>query len=227
MDKNTLTVSQALHDYIRNVSLRESEVLKALRDETAKDEMCIMQITPEQGQFMALLVKMLGAKRTLEIGTYTGYSTLCVAMAMADDSLTIACDVDKKWTAIASRYWKQAKVENKIDLRIKPALETLNEILNEGMANSFDFAFIDADKSSYDTYYEKTLQLLRPGGVMAIDNVFLFGSVLESDECDKQNDSINIDRDSIRALNIKIKNDPRVDISMLPVADGLTLALKV
>jgi len=222
--KDRLPFSTAMLEYIRAVSLRESKLLQMLRVETASDEMSIMQITPEQGQFMALLVKLLGAKKTLEIGTYTGYSTLCVAQAMPDDSLTVACDLSEKWTAIARRYWQQAGVDHKIDLRLQPALQTLDELIDDGQAGSYDFAFIDADKTEYDDYYEKTLALLRPGGLMAIDNVFLFGSVLAGDK--QQENEPNPDRDVVRALNIKINNDARVDISMLPIADGLTLALK-
>lgn len=223
MQKDVLVLSPAMQDYIRSVSLRDNELLKALRQETDRDAMCIMQITPEQGQFLALLVKMIGARKTLELGTYTGYSTLCVAQAMEEDSLTIACDTSYEWTSIAKRYWQQAGIGHKIDLRIKPANETLDELLDDGQAGSFDFAFIDADKSSYDAYYEKTLMLLRSGGVVAIDNVFLFGEVLTGS---KSIEFTADDRENIRALNMKIKTDARVDISMLPLADGLTLARK-
>ena len=229
MKKSDLQMTPGLYEYILSVSLREPEVLRALRAETANMPNAIMQIPPEQGQFMGLLVKMLGARKTLEIGTYTGYSALCVALAMPDDSLTLACDISTEWTDIARRYWKAAGVEDNIDLRIGPALDTLDELLSQGEAESFDFIFIDADKTSYDGYYEKSLSLLRPGGVIAIDNVFLFGSVLEPDTLDIDLKT-RIPAASIaamRALNTKIKDDPRVDLSMLPIADGLTLVRKI
>ncbi len=188
-----------------------------------------MQIPPEQGQFMALLVKMIGAKKTLEVGTYTGYSALSVALAMPDDSTTITCDINETWTAIAQDFWQKAEVANKIDLRLGAALETLDQLLDEGHENSFDFAFIDADKSNYDGYYEKALRLLRAGGVMAIDNVFLFGSVVDPTLLDDTMRGRIADTDilAIHTLNSKIKHDKRVDISMLPVADGLTLVRKL
>jgi len=229
MKKSDTLMSPALYEYLLSVSLREPEVLRALRQETASDANAIMQIPPEQGQFMALLVKMLGARKTLEFGTYTGYSALSVALAMPDDSLTIACDISTEWTDIARRYWKAAGVEDKIDLRIGPALDTLDELLSEGEAESFDFIFIDADKTGYDGYYERSLSLLRPGGVIAIDNVFLFGSVVDPRALENALKA-RIPAASIaaiRALNTKIKDDPRVDLSMLPIADGLTLVRKL
>ncbi len=227
--KSDTQMTAGLYDYILSVSLREPEVLRDLRQETARDANAIMQIPPEQGQFMALLVKMLGARKTLEIGTYTGYSTLSVALAMPHDSLTVACDINTEWTDVARRYWQAAGVADKIDLRIGPALETLNGLLGDGQGGTFDFAFIDADKTGYDAYYEGSLALLRPGGVIAIDNVFLFGSVVDPAALDDQLRT-RIPAASIaavRALNEKIKDDPRVEISMLPVADGLTLVRKV
>jgi len=209
-------------------SLRESEILNRLRRETEKDSASIMQIPPEQGQFMALLVKLIGAKRTIEIGVYTGYSTLCVSQAMTNDSYTLACDVSENWTNIAKRYWKEAGVENKIDLRLAPALDTLESLIKDGQSESYDFVFIDADKENYDKYYELSLSLLRKGGLIAIDNVLLFGSVLESGLLDKSlvgefsESAIQV----IRELNKKIKNDERVDITMLQIADGITLVRK-
>ena len=168
-------MSKGLYEYMLSASLREHDALIELREETAKDPSAIMQIPPEQGQFMALLVKMLGAKKTLEIGTYTGYSTLSVALAMPDNSITVTCDINSEWADIGSKYWENAGVKNKIDLRIGPALDTLDELINQGQKDVFDFSFIDADKINYDGYYERSLKLLRPGGLIAIDNVFLFG----------------------------------------------------
>ncbi len=164
MQKSDIHLSNGLYEYMLSVSLREHEVLRALREETAKDPNAIMQIPPEQGQFMALLVKMLDARKILEIGTYTGYSALSVALAMPDDGVVVACDSHVQWTNVAKRFWKMAEVDHKIDLRIAPALDTLDDLLNEGQAGSFDFAFIDADKVNYDGYYEKSLQLIRQGG---------------------------------------------------------------
>lgn len=228
MEKRDIQISKGLYEYILSVSLREHEALRELREVTAKDPNAIMQIPPEQGQFMALLVKMLGAKKTLEIGTYTGYSTLSVALAMPDNSITVTCDINPEWANIGRRYWKEAGVENKIDLRIGPALDTLDELINDGQEGSFDFAFIDADKSNYDGYYEKTLVLLRSGGVIAIDNVFLFGSVVDPEVLDESLRARISDADifAMQSLNNKIKKDMRVDLSMLPIADGLTLVRK-
>ncbi len=177
---------------------------------------------------MALLVKILGAKKNLEIGTYTGYSTLSVALAMPDNSITVTCDINSEWVNIGKKYWKQAGVENKIDLRIGPALDTLDGLINDGQENKFDFSVIDADKLNYDGYYEKSLKLLRPGGLIAIDNVFLFGSVVDPELLDDDLKTRISDTDilAMQALNEKIKNDQRVDLTMLPIADGLTLVRK-
>ncbi len=225
MKKGNIEFEQEIQDYVLGVSLRESELLSRLRKETEKDAASIMQIPAEQGQFMAMLVKLMGAKRTIEIGVYTGYSTLCVAEAMPNDSYTLACDVDEAWTNIAKKYWLEAGVDQKIDLRIAPARETLQTRIDDDESDSFDFIFIDADKVNYDHYYELSLQLLKPGGLIAIDNVLLFGAVLPSNV----SGSGIFDETSIaavRALNLKIKNDVRVDISMLKLADGLTLVRK-
>ncbi len=218
-----------MYEYMLSVSLREHEVLKALRAETAKDPNSIMQIPPEQGQFMALLVKMLDARKTLEIGTYTGYSALAVALALPEDGRVVALDSHVAWTNVARRYWEKAGVEHKIDLRIAPALDTLDDLLSDGQAETFDFAFIDADKINYDGYYEKSLQLVRSGGLIVLDNVFLFGSVANPDALDeKMRERISpTNIKAMQTLNKKILNDTRVDISMLPVADGLTLVRKI
>ena len=228
MKKSDIQMSKRLYEYMLSASLREHDALIELREETAKDPSAIMQIPPEQGQFMALLVKMLGAKKALEIGTYTGYSTLSVALAMPDNSITVTCDINSEWADIGRKYWENAGVKNKIDLRIGPALDTLDELINQGQKDTFDFSFIDADKINYDGYYEKSLKLLRPGGLIAIDNVFLFGSVVDPELLNEDLKTRISDADifAMRALNEKIKNDERIDLSMLPIADGLTLVRK-
>ena len=228
MKKDQLSTESNIHQYIADSSLRESNLLQQLRIETAKDSAAIMQIPAEQGQLMALLVKLMGAKKTIEIGVYTGYSALCVAQALPDDSYTVACDMNEEWAAIAKKYWKAAGVNEKIDLRIAPALDTLQSLIDSGQSGSFDFVFIDADKKNYDHYYELSLQLLRSGGLIAIDNVLLFGSVIDMSllsEALKKVLSVD-DVEAIKGLNKKIKLDQRVDISMLSMADGITLVYK-
>jgi caffeoyl-CoA O-methyltransferase len=178
-----------------------------------------MQISPEQGQFMRLLIQLIGAKKTLEVGVFTGYSSLSVALALPADGKIIACDVSEEFTAIARRYWQEARVAEKIDLRLAPALETLDELLATGQAKTFDFAFIDADKENYDAYYERSLQLIRPGGLIAIDNVLWSGRIADPHIQDESTQAI-------RALNQKLRNDERVTLSLIPIGDGLTLALK-
>lgn len=215
-----LALSETLHQYLLSVSLQEAEVLKQLREATAKLPMSRMQIAPEQGQFMALLIKLIRAKKTLEIGVFTGYSTLVVALALPEDGHIIACDVDEQYTNIAQQYWQQAGVKQKIDLRIAPALETLDKLIATGQENTFDFAFIDADKRNYDNYYERTLKLVRPGGLIAIDNVLWSGKVADSEDTDKRTIAI-------REFNQKLHQDPRINLSLIPIADGLTLAMKL
>jgi caffeoyl-CoA O-methyltransferase len=212
-------VTEDLIEYVRSVSLREPEVLARLREETAKLPNAIMQISPEQGQFMGMLIRLLGAKLTLEVGVFTGYSSISVALALPDDGRIIACDVSAEYTSVARRYWREAGVERKVDLRLAPAVETLDGLLKEGKAGAFDFAFIDADKDNYDRYYERALKLLRPGGLIAIDNVLWHGKVMD--------DSIqDADTRAIRALNEKLHGDERVWLSLLTIGDGLTLACK-
>ncbi|MEO0826222.1 MAG: class I SAM-dependent methyltransferase [Cyanobacteria bacterium J06635_15] len=208
-----------LYDYLLSVSLREPKILTQLRQETAQHPDGDMQIAPDQGQFMALLVKLMGAQKVLEIGTFTGYSTLWMALALSPDGSITACDVDEDYTAIARRYWQSAGVEAKIDLRLAPAVDTLDALLAEGQAGTFDFAFIDADKTNYSHYYEKSLQLLRSGGLMAIDNVLWSGAVADLAITDP-------DTLALRELNQTLHQDQRIELSMLPIADGLTLALK-
>lgn len=229
MDKSEIHFSKELHEYVLSVSLRESDVLRRLREETDSDPNAIMQIPPEQGQFMAFLVRALGAKKTIEIGTYTGYSALCVALALPDDGLVVACDINEKWANIGRRYWEEAGVSDKIQFRLGPALQTIESLIASGEAETFDFAFIDADKGNYGRYYEATLSLLRPGGIIAIDNVLLFGSVVDPNVLDADLKSRISDADiaAIRELNEKIVKDARVDVSMLAVADGLTLVRKL
>ncbi|MDV2991147.1 MAG: tRNA 5-hydroxyuridine methyltransferase [Chroococcidiopsis sp. SAG 2025] len=219
MQKKSLGLDERLYDYFLSISLRESEVLYQLRQETANYPAAMMQIAPEQGQFMALLVQLLGAKKTLEIGVFTGYSSLSVALALPANGKIVACDVSKEYTNIARRYWQHAGVANKIDLHLAPALETLDRLLASGQSETFDFAFIDADKENYDCYYERSLQLVRPGGLIAIDNVLWGGDVANPQV---QNRSTQ----AIRALNEKLHLDERVFLSLVPIADGLTLALK-
>ncbi len=219
MSNRTLTLTDDLYQYLLDVSLREPEVLRRLRRETASHPMARMQIAPEQGQFMALLVRMLGARRALEVGVFTGYSALAVALALPPDGTLTACDVSEDYTAVARRYWQEAGVAGKIDLRIAPALETLEALLAEGQAGTFDLAFIDADKESYDAYYERALRLLRAGGLILFDNVLWSGRVAEADAQDA-------DTQALRTLNRKLHHDERIHLSLLPLADGLTLALK-
>ncbi|HWQ36811.1 MAG TPA: class I SAM-dependent methyltransferase [Blastocatellia bacterium] len=207
------------YEYLLSVSLGEPELLRELREETARHPQGVMQIAPDQGQLMQMLVRLLGARRTLEVGVFTGYSSLSVALALPDDGRIIACDVSEEFTAIARRYWQRAGVAHKIDLRLAPALETLDGLLVEGQAGTFDFAFIDADKENYDGYYERALQLVRPGGLIAIDNVLWHGKVIDPQAQDE-------DTRAIRALNEKLRDDDRILLSLLSISDGLTLALK-
>ncbi len=214
-----LTLDDELVAYLRSVSLREPEVMVRLRAETAPLPKARMQITPEQGQFMGLLVRLLGARKTIEIGVFTGYSALWVARALPEDGRVIACDVNGEWTTIARRYWREAGVEHKIDLRLKPALETIEELLASGAAGTFDFAFIDADKANYRNYYEGALKLLRRGGLVAVDNVLWSRRVLNQEDPDA-------DTRAIQEFNHGIAADDRVELCLLPIGDGLTLALK-
>ncbi|MEH2235750.1 class I SAM-dependent methyltransferase [Nostoc sp.] len=219
MPKQSIGLDNQLYNYLLSVSLREPEILLKLRQETASHPRSKMQISPEQGQFMRLLVQLIGAKKTLEVGVFTGYSSLSVALALPEDGKIIAADVSEEFTAIARRYWQEAGVADKIDLRLAPALETLDQLLATGQAETFDFAFIDADKENYDGYYERSLQLVRPGGLIAIDNVLWSGQVAEEQNQDESTQAI-------RALNEKLHHDERVTLSLVPIADGLTLAIK-
>jgi predicted O-methyltransferase YrrM len=212
-------LTQPLCDYMLGVSLRESETLRRLREETSRLPLAEMQIPPEQGQFLAFLVQLLGARRTLEIGVFTGYSTLWTASALPPDGLVIACDISEEWTAIARRYWHEAGLGSRIELRLGPALATLDLLLRESQAETFDFVFIDGDKENYLGYYELALRLVRPGGVIAIDNVLRSGEVLDPTITEPGTVAI-------RALNRRLADDDRITLSLLPIADGLTLAMK-
>jgi predicted O-methyltransferase YrrM len=215
----SIQLTDSLYAYILNHSLREPAILARLRAETAEMPYSNMQIAPEQGQFMRLLVELIGARRTIEVGTFTGYSTLSVALALPNDGRIIACDVSKTYTDVGRTYWAEAGVADKIDLRIGPALETLDALLADGAAETFDFMFIDADKGNYANYYERGLTLLRPGGLMAVDNVLWGGAVADRAQNDKETQAI-------RALNDQIHGDERVSLSLVPIGDGLTLARK-
>jgi predicted O-methyltransferase YrrM len=221
MSNRTIGLSDELYGYLLDASLREPDLLRRLREDTARlTEWSGMQIAPEQGQFMGLLVQLLGARRTLEVGTFTGYSSLAVMLAMPLDGRMVCCDVSEEFTRIARRYWAEAGVADRIDLQLRPAIETLDELIAAGHASNFDFAFIDADKENYDGYYERALVLLRPGGLVAIDNVLWGGAVADPSN---RTDST----EAIRRLNRKLAKDRRVTISMVPIGDGLTLARKL
>jgi predicted O-methyltransferase YrrM len=219
VSNRTLGLDDHLYRYLVDHSVPENTLLAELRQATAALPMAQMQIAPEQGQFMALLVQLMGARKTLEVGVFTGYSTLVVALALPADGIVVACDISEEYTAIARQFWQKAGVASKIDLRLGPAVETLEQLIAAGAADSFDFAFIDADKSSYDRYYEQALQLVRPGGLIAIDNVLWSGQVADPAVQDNRTNLI-------RALNAKLHQDSRISLSLVPIADGLTLALK-
>jgi predicted O-methyltransferase YrrM len=219
MSSRTLSLDDTLYAYLLNHSLREPEPLRKLRDATASHARSRMQISPEQGQFMRLLVELLDVRMALEVGTFTGYSALSVALALPPDGRLICCDVSEEFTAVGLPYWREAGVADKIDLRIAPATETLQSLIDDGLQESFDMIFIDADKENYDAYYEMGLTLLKPGGLALIDNVLWSGRV--ADPANMSEDTV-----SVRALNKKLHADDRVTMSLLPIGDGLTLARK-
>lgn len=219
MSATTIAMTEALYGYMLGATVREPELLARLRHETAALPSGGMQISPEQGQLMRLLIELTGARRALEVGVFTGYSSTVVALSLPGDGELVACDVSHEWTAIARRYWREAGVESKIELIVQPALATLEQLLVAGQAGSFDFAFIDADKERYDAYYERCLSLLRPGGLLAIDNALWGGAVADPDDHDTATRAL-------RALNQKIADDRRVTSSLVPIGDGLYLVRK-
>jgi caffeoyl-CoA O-methyltransferase len=219
MSVRTLSLDTKLYDYLLAVSVREPRVLAELREETSKLPSAGMQISPEQGQLMRLLVELIGARRCIEVGVFTGYSSLCVALSLPTDGKLVACDVNAEYTEMARRYWRRADVEERIELRLAPALETLDGLIGSGQAGSFDFAFVDADKENYLGYYERCLTLLRPGGLLAIDNVLWGGSVVDDSDTSGRTQAI-------RVLNERVRKDERVSISLVPIGDGLFLVRK-
>lgn len=220
MSNKTFTLPDKLYRYLIDNSLREPDVLRRLREETLRLPMSMMQIAPEQGQLMRLLVRLIGARRAIEVGVFTGYSSLSVALALPEDGRLIACDISESWTAVARRYWREAGVDAKIELKLAPALETLDALIDSGGSGTFDFGFIDADKSNYVHYYERLLRLLRPGGLVAADNTLWEGAV--ADLRKKDADTV-----AIREFNRRVHSDRRVLPSLVPIGDGLTLAVKL
>jgi predicted O-methyltransferase YrrM len=218
MANRTLRLDDALYQYLLDVSLREHPVLAELRAATRGHPLARMQIAPEQGQLMALLIQLIGARRTIEIGVFTGYSTAAVALALPADGHIVACDMSEEYTNIGRAYWQKAGVAHKIDLHLAPAVDTLDALLADGESGCFDFAFIDADKINYKAYYERCLALIRPGGLITIDNVLWSGRVAHRADSD--------DTAAIQAFNRVLRDDERIDLSLLPIADGLTLARK-
>jgi len=219
MSTQSIGLSDELQQYVLDHSLQESPLLAQLREETAQMPERNMQIAPEQGQFMALLARLIGAKRYIEVGTFTGYSALAVTLAMPEDARTIACDVSEVWTSMARRYWQEAGVDDRIMLELRPALKTLDELLVSGCEETFDLAFIDADKTGYIDYFERCHDLVRPGGLIMIDNTLWDGKVTDSHELDE-------DTEAIRAFNNYLLEREEIDFSILPVGDGLTLVRK-
>ncbi len=219
MSNRTIAIDDRLHSYLLQHSVRDSAVKRRLREVTSSLERGGMQIAPEQGQLMALLVELIGARRILEIGTFTGYSALCMAEVMPADGVLVCCDLSEEWTSIARRFWREAGVEQRIDLRLAPALQTLDALIAQGQAGQFDMAFVDADKTSYTEYFERCLTLVRPGGLILLDNTLWGGSVADPEDQDE-------DTRAIRALNDRLLGDSRVTLSLVPIGDGLTLARK-
>ncbi|UZE22427.1 class I SAM-dependent methyltransferase [Pseudomonas sp. B21-056] len=220
MTTRTLNLDDALYQYLLDVSLRETPLQRRLRDETQALPMARWQIAPEQGQFLSLLVKLTGARRLLEVGTFTGYSALCMASALPPDGSLICCDIPGDYNAVALRYWREAGLAERVELRLAPALETLDNLERQGQGGTFDLIFIDADKANYPAYLEYALRLLRTGGLVMFDNTLWDGRVLEAQPQSE-------DTRAIQALNLALKDDPRVDLSLLPLGDGLTLCRKL
>jgi predicted O-methyltransferase YrrM len=219
MSRVQTTITEELADYIRGVSVREPEVLRRQREETSGHPHASMQISPEQGQFLSFLVRLIGARKTIEVGVFLGYSSIWVAQALPADGRIVACDNSAKYTAVARRYWRLAAVESKIDLRLGRALDSLDALIAEGQAGAFDFFFIDADKTNYQNYFERALTLLRPGGVIAADNVLWHGEVIHPPRD-------NADGQAVAAFNVKVRSDDRIWLTLVPIGDGLMLACK-
>lgn len=220
MSRRSWGLSDDVLEYVRAMSVREGDVFVRLREETAElTDRPGMQISPELGAFMQLIIKLMEARKGIEVGTFTGYSTLCMALAMPDYGRVVSCEVNGEWASIARRYWRAAGVEDRIELKIAPAAETMESLVTSGQAGSFDVIFVDADKRGYDTYYELSLKLLRPGGLVMIDNVLWGGSAADPERTDETTMAI-------KALNEKIRHDNRVTIAMVPIGDGVTLARK-
>jgi len=219
MSSDTTRLSDRLYEYMLSVSLREPECLARLREETAAFELARMQVSPEQGQFMAILTKLIGASNVLEIGVFTGYSSMCVALALPQNGRIVACDINESWTSIARRHWREARIDHKIDLRLAPAIDTLAALIAGGESETFDMVFIDADKENYLAYYESSLNLVKRGGLILVDNVLWHGRVVDREDNER---SVV----AIRNLNETIRADDRVDISLVPIGDGVTLVRK-
>jgi len=217
MSNRTLVLEDATYDYLLSHSIREDDVLRRLRETTLRHPWARMQIAPEQGQFMSLLAELIGARRALEIGTFTGYSALWIARALPADGLLVCCDLNEEWTSIGIPFWEEAGVRERIDLRLAPALETLDRLLGAGLHETFDLAFVDADKENYSAYYERCLQLVRSGGLILFDNTLWGGTVADPGVRDAETEAI-------RRLNRLLHHDQRVSLSMVPIGDGLTLA---
>ena len=219
MSLDNAFIDRELYEYILSTTLRDDPLLRALREETARLPEGRMQISPDQGQFMGMLVKLTGASRAIEVGVFTGYSSLCVARALPDDGLLVACDTSVEYTDMARRYWERAGVAARIDLRIGPATETLDRMIGRGESGAFDFAFIDADKGNYPGYYDRCLELLRSGGLVLVDNALWGGHVADPERTDEPTSTL-------RELNARAGRDPRVEVALLPIGDGVLLARK-
>jgi predicted O-methyltransferase YrrM len=219
MSRRTTPLTEQLYDYFLEMSVRESDVHRRLREETAKLDGADMQISPEQGQFMTLFVGAMGARKAIEIGTFTGYSALCVAQGLTDDGELIALDIDEEWPSFGKRYWAEAGVGHKIEFRPGPAVDSLDALIEEGREGEFDFVFIDADKRNQEAYYERALRLVRKGGVIAVDNTLWDGKVADPSVHDESTKAI-------RGFNATVIDDGRVSLSLVPIGDGLTLLRK-
>ena len=221
MSNETLMLTPQVYDYLVRQGVREPSVLRNLREATARQVGAAagMQIAPEQGAFMAMLVSLIGARKTLDVGAFTGYSAAAVALALPDDGTVVACDISDKWSGLARKYWDKAGVADKIDLRIAPATQTMDALVDASEGGTFDFIFLDAEKTEYEAYYKRALVLARPGGLIAVDNVLWSGRVADDTVMDA-------DTVAIRVFNEMVRHDDRVTLSMVPIADGLTLAQK-